>query len=96
MTFVNSLKGYKVLFTESAKKQLKSIDPRYKKAIDKKLDELAQGNQSLDIKKLIAYDRATFRLRVGDYRVIYEVYEHEIIVRIIKVKHRKDAYKGEQ
>lgn len=34
-----------------------------------------------------------YRLRVGDYRIIYEVYDDTIIIEVIKVGHRKDVYR---
>jgi hypothetical protein len=36
----------------------------------------------------------TYRLRVGTYRVIYELYEARLLVEIVRVRHRKDAYRG--
>ncbi|MBA3673974.1 MAG: type II toxin-antitoxin system RelE/ParE family toxin [Chitinophagaceae bacterium] len=35
----------------------------------------------------------TFRLRVGVYRIIYEVHNNELVVLIISISHRKDAYR---
>ncbi|HEV2933049.1 MAG TPA: type II toxin-antitoxin system RelE/ParE family toxin [Streptosporangiaceae bacterium] len=45
-----------------------------------------------DIKKLAAYsDR--YRLRVGDYRVIYEVADEQLIILVVGVGHRREAYR---
>ena len=35
----------------------------------------------------------SYRIRIGDYRVIYEVFEERILIEIVKVKHRKDIYR---
>lgn len=59
-------------------------------------DELVQGKQGLDIKKLIGFNNTTYRLRVADYRIIYEVYDKQIIIKVIKIAHRKEVYRGEQ
>ncbi len=56
---------------------------------------LVEGQQGLDIKKLVGSEKPTYRLRVGNYRVIYEVLEKLIVVQVIRVKHRKDAYRAE-
>ncbi|MFH0898782.1 MAG: type II toxin-antitoxin system RelE/ParE family toxin [bacterium] len=61
--------------------------------MDKKLMLLVSGHQNLDIKKLINYKHPTYLLRVGIYRVIYEVHENKIVVVVIGIDHRKDAYK---
>ena len=46
-----------------------------------------------DIKKLAGYaDR--YRLRVGDYRVIYEIADEQLIILIVGVGHRREAYRG--
>jgi mRNA interferase RelE/StbE len=96
MTFVNFLKGYKIIFTESAKKDLKALEKFEIDNIDKKLRLLISGQLGLDIKKLSGFNYPTYRLRVGNYRVIYEVLEKMIVVQVIKIKHRKDAYKVER
>jgi mRNA interferase RelE/StbE len=93
MTFINYLKGYSLQFTASAQKELERFDITTRKAIDKKLTSLISGSQGLDVKKLTAYKNPTYRLRVGMYRVIYEVYETKVIVLVVGVAHRKGAYK---
>jgi mRNA interferase RelE/StbE len=42
----------------------------------------------------LAGQRDLYRIRVGDYRVIYEIQEKALVVLIVKVGHRKDAYRG--
>ncbi|MBN2131901.1 MAG: type II toxin-antitoxin system RelE/ParE family toxin [Sedimentisphaerales bacterium] len=37
---------------------------------------------------------ATYRMRVGNYRVLYEVYRSAIRIQIVRVRHRKDAYRS--
>ena len=94
MTFINYIKGYRLSFTNSALKELNSIDNRYYKTILQKLRLLLEGTEGLDIKRLAAKDRPTFRLRVGIYRVTFEVHEGEITVLVIGVNHRQEAYKA--
>jgi mRNA interferase RelE/StbE len=45
-------------------------------------------------KKLVGDLSSFYRLRVGDFRVIYQVIDQELIVTIIKVRHRKEVYKN--
>jgi len=93
MTFGSKLQGYSISWKQSATKDLKLIPVGQVKNIEAKISKIAQGDSSLDILKLKGcFDMPTYRLRVGDYRVIFEVHEYEIIILIVAVKHRKNAY----
>jgi mRNA interferase RelE/StbE len=49
--------------------------------------------QDADLKKLTGYsDR--YRLRVGDYRIIYEIADRQLIILIVGVGHRREAYRA--
>ena len=65
-----------------------------KTAIVNKLHELAYNpdNQDLDID--ILKGRKGFRLRVGQYRVIYTRQDDQLIIEVVKVRSRGDIYKG--
>ena len=93
MTFSSKFVHYSIVWKKSAEKDLKSIAAPYVRNIEEKIEKIIQGDPSLDILKLQGYFNVpTYRLRVGDYRVIFEVYEHKIIILIVGIKHRKDAY----
>lgn len=96
MIFINQLKGYHYVYSNSAKKDLRKVNKNDATKIDKKLKLLVSGSIDLDIKKLTGYKDPQYRLRVGDYRVIYKIYEDKIIVLIINIKHRKDVYRGQK
>lgn len=78
-----------VTWTKKALKQLSSIDTRYRKAISEKVSQLKTFPAvTLDIKKLQASDNQ-YRMRVGDYRVIFEITDGEpVICTIQQVKRR--------
>jgi mRNA interferase RelE/StbE len=44
------------------------------------------------VKKLVGSE-FSYRIRIGDYRVVYEVFESRLIIEIIRVRHRKDVYR---
>ena len=94
MTFVNHLKGYKFLFAPKVKKQIRKLGVNVETKIYEKLDMLISGEQGLDVKKLANHKKPTYRLRVGDYRVVYEVYNKKVVILVIKVDHRKDIYQA--
>lgn len=89
----NNFDGYKIDFTPQAEKELLKIDKPEAKKIKTKLDSLVSGALNMDIKKLEATVEPTYRLRVGDYRVVFEVKQNIITILVIGVAHRKEAYR---
>lgn len=59
--------------------------------IRKKIGELAESPRPHGHKKLKGHD-GLYRIRVGDYRVIYEIRDQELLVLVVRVADRKDAY----
>jgi mRNA interferase RelE/StbE len=89
----SSFIGYTIDFTSQAKKELQKIDKPDAKKIKQKLDSLTEGASNLDIKKLEATSEPTYRLRVGDYRIVFEVKHAKITILIINIAHRKEVYR---
>lgn len=83
---------YRIEWKKSAVKDLRCIDKKYIPKILNKIDSLQKDPYSGDVRKLIGSE-LTYRLRVGKYRVIYEVVKESIRITIIHIRHRKDAYR---
>ena len=81
--------SYTVVFKPRALKDLKSMAPSTCRRIVEKIEEL-QNNLAGDVKKLTNFT-PEYRLRVGDYRALFEVEENEVV--IYRVLHRKDVYR---
>lgn len=88
----SSFKGYILTFTPQAKKELKKLEIGIAKKVDEKLNALVQGAINLDIKKMKGVEE-TYRLRLGDYRIIFEVHNHIVTVLVIGIAHRKEVYR---
>ncbi|MCC3474621.1 MAG: type II toxin-antitoxin system RelE/ParE family toxin [Microcoleus sp. PH2017_25_DOB_D_A] len=84
----DSLMNYQVEFKPKAVKDLASLPAEVQHRVLTKI-ELMQNNLAGDVKRLTNYT-PEYRLRVGDYRVLFEI-EGDVLV-IYRVKHRKDAY----
>ena len=80
---------YTFEFKSTAVKDLQKIDSIDAKKLLNKIELLENGLKG-DIKRLTNYT-PEYRLRSGDYRVLFELIESKII--IYRIKHRKDAYK---
>jgi len=83
--------SYRVIVTRSAEKELDRIPDQISVRIEKSLQNLEINPRNLQTKKL--KDSNFYRLRVGDYRVIYLIDDPNQIVRVEHIRHRKEAYR---
>ena len=85
---------YALLIKASAAKELEAIDstPTRRRIVDA-IQTLAVDPRPSASKKLAGRD-AAYRLRVGDYRIVYSVNDRENVVEIIKLGHRREVYRG--
>jgi len=80
----------RVIFTERAARDFKKLNIDQQKRIGSKLFEYSNDPFSF-AKKLSHHSLGSFRFRIGEYRVIFDYIDDEIIV--LRVGHRKDIYK---
>ena len=86
---------YAFRWRERAVRQLRAIPQTAALTILGALTPLGDDPRrpAADLKKLAGYtDR--YRLRVGDYRVIYEIVDEQLIILIVGVGHRREAYRA--
>lgn len=81
---------YKIFLTQRALKDLESIDKKTRNRIAMKLKKLAQEPLE-QARKLTNPEIGTYRFRIGDYRVIFDL-DNESVV-ILRIGHRKNIYK---
>ncbi|MCM3110005.1 type II toxin-antitoxin system RelE family toxin [Lederbergia lenta] len=87
---------YNITLSKKTKKYIDKQDKVTKRRIKNSLLTLAENPYSQtdnDIKQLKGYEE-TFRLRIGDIRVIYEVYNNKLIIHIINIGNRGNIYKN--
>lgn len=84
---------YVVQFLKSAARELASLPKSRQKQLAGRIDGLKQDLFPSGVKKLEGEDRL-YRLRVGDYRILFEVNDDAKIVTITKVALRRDAYRN--
>jgi len=85
---------YALVFLTSAKKEFKKLDSVAQKRIKEKLILLVENPEILknNIKPLKGEHQGLFRLRVNQYRVVFQIKDDELIITIIRVGHRKEVY----
>ena len=84
---------YRIEWKASALRELKRIDRQDVPGIVAAVESLAETPFPPAVRKLQGAEH-TYRMRVGDYRVLYEVYRSAIRIQIVRVRHRKDAYRS--
>ncbi len=85
---------YTLAFLTSAQKEFKKLDSVVQKRIKKKLLLLVENPEILknNIKPLKGEHQGKFRLRINQYRVIFQIKEDKLIITIIRIGHRKEIY----
>ncbi len=83
---------YRIEFAPAAKRQFDRLPRNLKERIRPHIDALATDPRPHGVKKLADPD-ALYRIRVGDYRVVYQVRDEELLVLVVRVADRKDAYR---
>jgi mRNA interferase RelE/StbE len=82
---------YTVEITPRARKQLKRLPKSQQKKLYDKIDSLSEDPRPFGYKKLFYYTDF-FRVRVGNYRIIYTIADEKLLVLIAEVTDRRDAY----
>lgn len=82
---------YTVEFTKAAAKELKKLERPIQILLVEALEALADNPRPDGVKKLSGSDDL-WRIRVGDYRSIYTIQDEIVLVTVVRVRHRREAY----
>jgi mRNA interferase RelE/StbE len=81
---------YRIDWKPSALKELKKIDRQIIPRVVQTVEGLASNPFPAGVRK-IQGGKYSYRIRIGDYRIIYQIFETRLIIEIIRIRHRKDA-----
>ena len=81
---------YELLYSPIAVKQLEKLEYQIKERILIALGRLRIRPESCDIKKLVGMQG--YRLRVGDYRIIFDMEKDKLLILVLQIGHRKNIY----
>jgi mRNA interferase RelE/StbE len=83
---------YEIRFLPSVRKDLRSIPRPAVRRILAAIGQLAEHPRPPGSKKLTSLD--LYRIRVGVYRIVYEIHDRELVIAAVKVGHRREAVCG--
>jgi mRNA interferase RelE/StbE len=84
--------SYTIEFTASAARELRALEHAIQRRIATHIDSLANAPIPPGSKKLQG-EPGLYRIRVGDYRILYRVDGKRVTILIVKVGHRRDVYR---
>jgi mRNA interferase RelE/StbE len=84
--------SFQIEWKASASRELKRLDRSIVPRILEAVEHLAQNPFPQGCRKLKG-SGDNYRIRVGDYRVVYEIVAERLLIEIIRVRHRKDVYR---
>jgi mRNA interferase RelE/StbE len=82
---------YKIIFRKSVAQDMRRIPNRDIRRILAAIDSLSEDPRPLGVERLSGQEK--YRVRQGNYWIIYEIKDKEVIVAVVKVGHRKDVYR---
>ncbi len=83
--------SYKVEIKKSAQKEIQNLPKQDLKRVVAKIQQLAENPRLPDSKKLTSQEQ--YRVRVGQYRILYEIHDNVLLVVVVRVANRKEVYR---
>ena len=84
--------NYKIEFAKQAAKQFKALPRQEQQRLKTKIDNLEIDPRPSGVIKLSG-EKNLYRIRVGNYRIIYSIQDSRLLILIVKIGHRKDVYR---
>lgn len=85
--------NYRIELRPKAVKFLNTVSKNDKEKIERRIEELSQNPRNEHVVKLSGIKPDQYRARQGDYRILFTICDHRLIVDVIDIKTRQDAYK---
>jgi len=84
--------AYTVEVAPAAERQLKALPKPIRTQIGRRIDKLADNPRPHGIQKITGEDDL-YRVRTGDYRILYKINDQEILILVVKIGDRKEVYR---
>ena len=83
---------YEVEFVTSAAKEFRSLEDEIKRRVAVAIEALRENPRPRVARKLRGHERL-YRIRVGSYRVVYEIDDQARLIRVTRIRHRRKVYR---
>lgn len=83
---------YKITIKKSAAKELEDIPQRYLQKVIRRIRSLAKNPRPHGSRKLSGQEQ--YRVRQGDYRIVYSIEDQDLLIDIVKIGHRREVYRS--
>lgn len=84
--------SYTIELRPAARRDLKGMPQRNLRRISVKIDSLARNPRPPGVEKLSGTE-SSYRVRVGTHRILYEIRDDVLLVIVVKIRHRREAYR---
>ncbi|MEO8625931.1 MAG: type II toxin-antitoxin system RelE/ParE family toxin [Candidatus Limnocylindrales bacterium] len=84
--------SYRLVFKRSAAKELEELPAKVRPRVVERVDALAGNPRPIGCEQLSGEKK--YRIRQGDYRIVYGIDDAALIVTIVKIGHRRDVYRA--
>lgn len=83
--------SYNILLTRSAAKELEGVPTKDRQRIVRRIGALAENPRPAGAERLSGDDK--YRIRQGDYRILYEIEDDQLVVTVVRVGNRREVYR---
>ena len=84
--------SYKLFIKPSAAKEIEALPKKDRLRVVHRIQELSEDPRPPGSEKLSGHDK--YRVRQGQYRIVYSISDEELVICVVKVGHRKEVYRG--
>lgn len=84
---------YKIEYAPRIEDQLKIIPKDIRKKIIERIDKLSNNPKPHGVEPLDSSDDGLFRIRQGDYRIVYAIENKPLLILVVRIVHRKEVYR---
>lgn len=84
---------YRITLAPAAARQLRNFDPQVRRRIQAALELLSADPRPPAATRLVG-GAGEWRIRTGDYRVVYEIEDEQLLVLVLRMGHRREIYKA--
>ena len=85
--------AFTIEMSSTARRQLRKLDKTTQRKVAKRISRLAEDPRPSGVVKLTDVEPPVFRVREGQYRILYTINDKQLIVLVVRISHRSEAYR---